>query len=110
METRVAIVGLGKMGLMHASILQSINDVKVVAACDKSTMIRKFGKKIFPNMSIVENLEELYDMELNAIIITSPPASHFGIIKSTYEKKITQNIFTEKPLAINYPQAEEIVI
>lgn len=35
---RVAVVGLGKMGLLHASILNVLSNVKLTAVCEKSGM------------------------------------------------------------------------
>ena len=108
MKTRVAIVGLGKMGLMHASIMGMLPDVELVAICEKNSLIRRFGKKIIPQIKFVADLDQLKGMKLDAVLITTPPASHFPIIKTIYEKGITANIFTEKPLATDYPQAQEL--
>jgi predicted dehydrogenase len=108
-KTRVAIVGLGKMGLMHASIMGMFSDVELVAICEKSSLIRRFGGKMIPGVELVENLLDLNQKDLNAILITTPPASHFSIIKSVYEDKIARHIFTEKPLAVSYSQAQELV-
>jgi predicted dehydrogenase len=101
-------VGLGKMGLMHASIMAMLDDVKLVAVCEKSGFIRRFGKKVIPNIDMVASLEDLHDKKLDAICVTTPPSSHFTIIKTAYEKGIAKHVFTEKPLAINYSQAEEL--
>ena len=43
---RVAVVGLGKMGLLHASILNMMPNVEVVALCDKSSLLLKIVKKL----------------------------------------------------------------
>jgi predicted dehydrogenase len=108
-KTRVAIVGLGKMGLMHASIMGMFDDVELVAICEKSRLIRRFGGKMIPGVNLVENLLDLGKKDLHAILITTPPSSHFSIIKSVYENKIASHVFTEKPLAISYNQAEGLV-
>jgi hypothetical protein len=42
---RIAIVGLGKMGLLHASILSTLSDVELVGLGDKSRLIRRFAGK-----------------------------------------------------------------
>jgi predicted dehydrogenase len=34
-DCQVAVIGLGKMGLLHASILSAIPGVHLVAVCDK---------------------------------------------------------------------------
>jgi predicted dehydrogenase len=108
MKTKVAIVGLGKMGLMHASVMAMFNDVEIAAICEKNAFIRKFGKKAIPAIDIVENLEALLGRNLDALCITTPPASHYTIIKAALEKGLAKHIFTEKPLAVNFPQAKEL--
>jgi predicted dehydrogenase len=107
-KTRVAIVGLGKMGLMHASIMGMLDGVELVALCEKSPFIRKFGKKVLPSINMVADLTELSGENLDAVCVTTPPASHFPIIKQVYEAEIARNIFTEKPLATSFTQAQEL--
>lgn len=97
------------MGLMHSCIFNMMDDVELVAVCEINGLVRKFAKKMIPNIAFVENLEELKIMALDALCITTPPSSHFLLIKTSYEKKIAQHIFTEKPLAINNIQAEELI-
>jgi len=109
MKIRVAVVGLGKMGLMHSCVLNTLNDVELVALCEKNALVRRFGKKIIPSIDIVESLDLLTKIKLDALFVTTPPASHFSIIKSCYEKGIAKHIFTEKPLAVNNIQAEKLI-
>ncbi|MGD0780766.1 MAG: Gfo/Idh/MocA family oxidoreductase [Dehalococcoidales bacterium] len=109
MKTKIAIVGLGKMGLMHASIMGMMNDVEITAICEKNGLIRRFGEKVIPHIKILENLDGFRGMGLDAILITTPPASHYPIIKTIYEKVVARHVFTEKPLAINYQQAKELI-
>ena len=108
MKKRIAIVGLGKMGLLHASIMTMLEDVELVAICEKNPLVRRFSKKVIPNIDIVAVLEGLKNRKLDALCVTTPPASHFPIIKEIYESGIVRNIFTEKPLAVNYVQAKEL--
>ena len=108
MKTRVAVIGLGKMGLMHASIISMLDNAELVAICEKNSFIRRLSKKVIPDVEIVIDLEDLCKMKLDAVCVTTPPDSHFQIIKAVYEREIARNIFTEKPLAVSYRQAEEL--
>lgn len=109
MKTRVAVVGLGKMGLMHSCVLNMLNNVELVALCEKNALVRRFGKKIIPGIDIVESLDLLTKLKLDALFVTTPPASHFSIIQASYEKGIAKHVFTEKPLAVNNMQAEKLI-
>jgi predicted dehydrogenase len=108
MTIRVAVVGLGKMGLMHASIMGMLQDVELVAICEKNGLVRRFATRAIPNIEIVADMEQLANLALDAICVTTPPGSHFSIIRTAYERGITRNIFTEKPLAANYLQSREL--
>jgi predicted homoserine dehydrogenase-like protein len=42
---RVAVVGLGKMGLLHANILNTLQGVELAAVCDKSGLIQRLFQR-----------------------------------------------------------------
>ena len=105
---RVAVVGLGKMGLLHASILNILPDVQLKALCDKSGMIRRFMKKMLNNMHIVDDVEKLSDMDLDVVYVTTPIRSHYPILKIIYLEEISRNLFVEKTLASSYEEAREL--
>jgi len=105
---RVAVVGLGKMGLLHASILNVLPNVELTALCDKSVILRKFLKKVFKEIRIVDDLEKLSDVNPDAVYVTTPTFSHFPVARTLYLKEIARNLFVEKTLASSYGKAEEL--
>ena len=105
---RVAVVGLGKMGLLHASILNVLPNVQLAALCDKGVIVRRFLKKIFKGIRIVDDLEKLSDLGLDAVYVTTPIASHFLVARTIYLTKIARNLFVEKTLASSYDKAKEL--
>jgi predicted dehydrogenase len=113
-KLRFAVVGLGKMGLLHASLLNTFEDVQLVALCDKSALMTRVCRSIFRARSlstgvvVVNDLERFSELELDAVYITTPISSHSFIVKDLYAKGIVRNIFTEKTLASNYDQAKEM--
>jgi predicted dehydrogenase len=107
-KAKVAIVGLGKMGLLHASILSTFDNVELVALCEKSALIRRFAGKVTKNIRVVASVEDLGGMELDAIYVTTPVSSHAPVIKTVYTQRIAKNVFVEKPLASNSGEAEEL--
>lgn len=105
---RLAIIGLGKMGLLHASILNVSKNVELVALCDKSPMLRRVLKKLLKNVYLAEDLMQLSNLNLDAVLVTTPIRTHFPIIKKVFANRIARNIFTEKTLASNYTEATEL--
>ena len=105
---RVAVVGLGKMGLLHSCILNVLPNVQLVALCEKSAMIRKLLGKVLNGIRIVDDVEKLADLDLDIVYVTTPISSHFLVAKTIYLKKIAQNLFIEKTLASSYKDAKEL--
>lgn len=105
---RVAVVGLGKMGLLHAGILNVLPNVEVTALCDKSFLIRKFMKKVLDEVHIVDDVEKLSDLDLDAVYVTTPIPSHFPVARTIYVSKVARNLFVEKTLASSYDEAKEL--
>ena len=105
---RVAVVGLGKMGILHASILNTLPNVEVAALCDKSYFLRKFISKLFKKARIVGDIIDLSDLNLDSIYIATPIPAHFPIIKRIYTNAITSNVFVEKTLAASYNESKKL--
>jgi len=51
----VGIVGLGKMGLLHAGILNSLPDVRVTAVTEKESLIANYIKSAFSNIKVYDD-------------------------------------------------------
>lgn len=98
------------MGLLHTSILNVFPEVELVALCEKSALMNRLFKKMFSTKSIqvVNDIEKLNGLNLDAVYVTTPISSHSVIIKKLWLEKITRNIFVEKTLASNYAQSKEL--
>ena len=107
-KLRVAVVGLGKMGLLHASILNTMPNVELAALCDKGSLIRKFCKKVFNGVQVVDDLKKLSGSDLDIAYVATPIPSHFAVMDSLYSNNIARHVFTEKTLASSYGEAEKL--
>jgi len=105
---RVAVIGMGKMGLLHSGILNAIPGVELVALCDKSFLIRRFLKPFFKGIAVVKNINELSRMDVDAVYVTTPISTHYPIVKTILSEKVASNLFVEKTLASNFDEAREL--
>ena len=105
---KVAVIGLGKMGLLHASLLNVIPDVKLVAVCEKSRIIRRFCKNAFADVKVATDVNELSKMHLDAVYVTTPTSTHYGIISTIIKQEICRNIFVEKPLSNSATESTQL--
>lgn len=104
----IAVVGLGKMGLLHASLLSVLPSAKLVALCDRSGLIRRVSRRLFQAVQIADDVEQLAGLGLDAVYITTPIPSHFSVAKAIYSNGIARNLFVEKTLAANYDDAKKM--
>jgi myo-inositol 2-dehydrogenase/D-chiro-inositol 1-dehydrogenase len=102
----VGIIGLGNMGKLHLLNALRMEGVKVVAAADKSETNRKSVEKY--HVKTYDDYTKLIDAEeLDAIVVSLPNFLKKDCVFYAAEKKL--NIFLEKPMALNYAQAQDIV-
>ncbi|XHH09211.1 MAG: Gfo/Idh/MocA family protein [Candidatus Bathyarchaeia archaeon] len=106
---RVAVVGLGKMGLLHTSILNILPNVQLAAICEKNSFTRKIGKKVIQNVPIVEDVSDFKGLNVDAVYVTTPISSHYAVAKTVYQQDIAPHVFVEKPLSGNASQSKELV-
>lgn len=108
MALRVAVIGLGKMGLLHTCILKVLPQVRIVAVCDKSRLIRTISSRLLGGVELTSDMEKLAGLDLDAAYITTPIPSHYAVAKTLLSEKIAQNLFVEKTLASSYKEANEL--
>src|SRR5665647_2528054 len=107
-KLNVAVVGVGKMGLVHASIFNTLPNVELVALCDTSTLIRKFCSKLLSGVKIIDDIAKMSDLDIDIVCVTTPIPSHYSIINSLYSTQKSPNIFVEKTLSSSYSDSEKL--
>ena len=107
-KLRIAVIGLGKMGLLHSSILSAMPAIEIASLCDKSFILRRFAKKLFKSARVVNDVENLSDLEIDCAYVTAPIPAHFPIINALYSRGITKNVFVEKTLSSSWDKANEL--
>lgn len=105
---RVAVIGLGKMGLLHASILNTLPNVELAALCDKGALIRRLCKKVLNKVLVVDDLQKLSGLDLDVAYVATPIPSHFIVLETLYSRRIARNVFVEKTLASSFDEAKKI--
>ena len=103
----VGLVGLGKMGMLHAGILNTLNNVKIISVAETESLLTKNFKKILPEINVYQNIDNMLDSEdLDLVYITTPVISHLPLSLSCIKKET--NFFVEKPLTRNLEEAKNI--
>jgi predicted dehydrogenase len=104
----IAVVGLGKMGTTHLSLLNANPVVNIVGVCDKSSFVLDALKKL-SGFNCYDSYEEMYESKKpQSVVIATPTSSHHAITKYFIEKAV--NIFVEKPFGINYEDGKYLTL
>ena len=104
----VGVIGMGKMGLLHASIVNTLPGVRLLAMYDKNSTVVKFAKKALTEIYVTDNFEKFSEFKLDAVYVTTPIPTHFSIVKTIYSIGTVRNLFVEKTLASSYEQAAQL--
>lgn len=107
-ELNIGIVGLGRMGIMHAAIFNSLPESKVVAIVDPAMFPAKPLSMLNPAMKNYKTIGKMLKKEqVDGILIASPVGYHVENALECVEHNIP--FLMEKPLAINAHQALSLI-
>jgi predicted dehydrogenase len=104
---KVALIGAGKMGISHLSILGAHHDVDVVGVCDTSKMVNDFLGRYGKFNCFTDYKKMLEEVKPEAVFVAVPTKFHYSIIKDLLEKNV--HVFAEKPFCLTTAQGEELV-
>jgi len=103
MQLKVALVGLGFMGRMHASVYETLSNAEVVAIVDKH--VEKVEGRKAPTFATLE--EALAAVEIDAVDICLPTDLHAEFtVKAANAGK---HILCEKPMALSLNEADQMI-
>lgn len=106
-KVRVGIIGFGRMGITHYSIINTHPAVEMTAIADTSTMMLNLIKKYLPTVKMFEDYKDLLNSGLvDAVIVCTPSVMHFEVCKLAAEQGV--HVFCEKPFTTSPAQAKEL--
>ena len=107
MKVKAGIIGLGKMGLSHAAILNPHPDIELVGVCDTSSIVLEAFKK-FSKINTYDDFKKMIDIEKpDCILVASPTKFHYEMVRYAVEKGI--HTFCEKPFSLTISEGEDLV-
>jgi predicted dehydrogenase len=105
-KLKLAVVGLGKMGLSHYAMINSHPRVKVEAVCDSTGYVLEMLNKYTGVSTFTDFNQMLQQVELDAVIIATPSSMHSSMVKAALNKNI--HVFCEKPFCLVTAEGEDL--
>jgi predicted dehydrogenase len=104
-KIRVAVIGTGKLGAIHARIYSQLADAKLVGICD---IDKKKAKGIALNLH-TESYTDYHQLisKVDAVSIAVPTILHYCISRDFLNHKV--HCLIEKPVTANLKEAEKLL-
>ena len=96
---KVGLVGAGKMGISHLSILGAHPDVNVTGVCDTSRMVTDVLGKFSPFPCYHDFDEMLKTADADAYFVAAPTKHHASMIGKLLEREsmcLPRNLFRSR--------------
>ncbi len=107
-DIRIAVIGLGHWGPNHLRTFHQLEGAQVVASTDLDSVRRAHIKKLYPNLLVTDQAQELFlRSDIDAVIIATPLKTHYGLAKAALEAG--KHILLEKPMCLSIQEAEQLV-
>lgn len=104
---KTAIIGLGKMGLSHCSILNAHPEVELVAVCDSSSFLLDVFKRYGNKNTYSDYKKMISETQPDCIIVATPTKFHADMVLYALEKGI--HVFCEKPFSLTVTDGAKMV-
>lgn len=103
---RLALIGLGKMGLSHHAMINAHPQVSVDAVCDGTGYLLDVLNK-YTGVRTFSDYRKMFDeVPLDAVIIATPSSLHAEMVRTALERGI--HVFCEKPFSLDTAEGEAL--
>jgi UDP-2-acetamido-3-amino-2,3-dideoxy-glucuronate N-acetyltransferase len=104
----VGLVGAGYWGQKLLPKFLADSSAHARAVCDVHAGNRSAVRQRFPDVAVIDDYEILLrDEQLRAVVIATPPASHYALARRAL--LAGKHVWIEKPLALDVEEGRELV-
>src|SRR3989338_1695159 len=105
-KIRVGVVGLGRLGAIHAKIYSTLENTELCGICDiDENTAKNIAETI--KTSWFTDYKKLLDYKLDAVSIVTPTILHYEIAKFFLQNRL--NVLIEKPITKTLKEAEDLI-
>jgi predicted dehydrogenase len=106
-QIKIGIIGCGYWGPNLIRNFVEITQSDVVMVADLREERLSHIKASYPQIQVTKDYKELFKQKLDAVVIATPPATHYQFAKECLDHKL--HVLVEKPITINSQHAEELI-
>jgi len=106
-KIKIAVIGVGMMGSLHAHDIHILETTELVAICDIRPEKADQGAKIYGVPAFYDYQEMLAQIKLDAILIATPHFDHPPIAIEAFNRGV--HVLIEKPIAVHVQAAQEMI-
>ncbi len=104
-KSRIAVVGLGKMGLSHFAMVNAHPQVQALA-CDAGGFLTDVLEKNISAPVFRDYAAMLAEARPDAVLIATPSKLHGPMVRAALDAGV--HVFCEKPFTLDWRQSEEL--
>jgi len=103
-DLKFAVIGFGKMGILHSGILNMLKPDCVRGVVDRSRFLVFGASRFIKSIRFYRDIGKMLDRENPQVVyVTTPTESHYDIACMLAEAEV-KHIFLEKPPAVNFSE------
>lgn len=104
---RVGVIGFGYWGPNLARNFFDLPAADLVAISDLKQERLQRARSLYPAVTLTDDYTQLFNMGLDAVVVSTPPALHYQIARDCLEHGL--NVLVEKPITLNSQHAQELI-
>ena len=107
LRPRLGFLGLGWIGTHRLAAIGRAGVAEITAIADPITDMLAAAAQHAPNALRFQNPDELFDLDLDAVVVATPSAQHAQQCTSALERGLA--VFCQKPLGRNANEVSEVI-
>lgn len=104
---RVGVIGYGYWGPNLARNFDELTGSELVVIADRGDEQLQRARLKYPDVVLTKDYKDLFNMGLDAVIISTPPKTHHPIAKDCLSHNL--HVLVEKPITLKSQDAEELM-
>lgn len=104
---RIALIGVGVMGSLHARDIHALDNTELAAICDTNPARADKYAQLYGVPAYYNHADLLTQADLDAVLIATPHYDHPSIAMDAFARGL--HVLTEKPIAVHVQAAQEMI-